>query len=176
MIYKLETDASEEIVSLSVLKKHLRLDEDDSSEDEILSLYIKSARNYAQSYTGRKYGRQIWRIIIPEFVEKVRFPPFPVTSVNSVKYINQDNNEVILTENSYSFDPDKNEFIFLSGFTSKKITITAAAGIETVKPSVMNAALLLCGIFYENREGISDSSLKEIPFGVKNLLNTDRIL
>jgi uncharacterized phiE125 gp8 family phage protein len=53
--YKVITAPTELAVPLSVVKEHLRIDPDETSEDSYLTLLVKAVTNYAQDYTKRTF-------------------------------------------------------------------------------------------------------------------------
>ena len=171
---KLITDVSAEPIALSLLKEHLRLDPDDTSEDSTLSLYLSAARHYAQEVTGKLYGEQSWQVTLKKYYPEVTFPISSITEITSVKYLDSDKVLQTLDSGSYSFDADLQTLTFTALFESEKINILFKAGETTIKPTVKNAILLLVGHLYENRESTTDLKLKNLPLGIINLLNTDK--
>jgi len=60
-------EPTSEPVSLAQAKAHLRLDSDNTAEDALISLLISAARRYAESYTGRSFITQGWRLVLDSF-------------------------------------------------------------------------------------------------------------
>ena len=81
---KISTAATVEPVSITELKDHLRIDRNLDEEDWLLEDYIKSAREYAEGYTGRRFITQKWKYYISEFPSKkeidIPYPPLQASS------------------------------------------------------------------------------------------------
>jgi hypothetical protein len=58
-------DATVEPVTLGLAADHCVIDAD--TENELLSVYIKAAREYAEKYTGRAFLEQTWRLSLDRF-------------------------------------------------------------------------------------------------------------
>jgi len=65
--YVVVTPPADEPVSLADVRAHLRIDDDDTSQDALLNLLISSARRYAELYTGRSFMTQTIRAIADRF-------------------------------------------------------------------------------------------------------------
>lgn len=95
---------SGEPVLLADARNHLRVDADLTSDDTLITLLIGAARRYAESYTGRSFITQKWRLILDSFpgpslmgvpigqpfsmpAHAVQFERGPVQSVDSIVYL-----------------------------------------------------------------------------------------
>lgn len=58
---------AEEPVVLADAKNHLRVDSDLTTDDSLITLMISAARRYAESYTGRSFITQKWRLTLDAF-------------------------------------------------------------------------------------------------------------
>jgi uncharacterized phiE125 gp8 family phage protein len=56
-----------EPVTLAEAKNHLRLDADLTTDDTLVTMLIAAARRYAESYTGRSFVAQGWRLVADAF-------------------------------------------------------------------------------------------------------------
>lgn len=56
-----------EPVLLADAKNHLRVDADLTADDALIALLISAARRYAESYTGRSFITQGWRLVLDSF-------------------------------------------------------------------------------------------------------------
>jgi uncharacterized phiE125 gp8 family phage protein len=56
-----------EPVLLADAKTYLRLPSDQTSEDAMLAMLIRSARIYAETYTGRSFITQSWSLVLDSF-------------------------------------------------------------------------------------------------------------
>jgi uncharacterized phiE125 gp8 family phage protein len=75
--YQLVADAVTKPVSLAEAKLACKVDEDDTSEDDLFNIYISAATNFAEQYTGRDLINKSY-IAYLDF-----FPNFNVTYVNN---------------------------------------------------------------------------------------------
>jgi uncharacterized phiE125 gp8 family phage protein len=97
------TPPSAEPVDLATAKNHLRLDADLTADDALISMLIGAARRYAETYCGRSFITQQWRLVLDSFPGPSQFgvpygKPYtlpghaillekgPVQSVQSVTY------------------------------------------------------------------------------------------
>ena len=85
MALTLKTDVTSEPVSLSEVKKHLRIDVAD--EDTLLEAYLTAAREHAQELTGRAFGSQVYTLTLPAFANgHLALPRPPLVSVDSIMF------------------------------------------------------------------------------------------
>lgn len=101
-------------------------------------------------------------------------------TISYVKYYNDDFPPVVTTINSsqYFYDNSGNKVIVSSMPTSINTVMTAPIYIDYVTSAnpianylvIKQAGLLLLTHLYNNRSNTTDIQLKEIPFGVANLL------
>lgn len=88
---KLITPNSTLLVSLVDFKQHINWDSTDTSQDTVMTAYIKAATEQAQQYTGRQFLNATWDLLLRVFPSKVTLPKCPVSAVSFVKYYDQDN-------------------------------------------------------------------------------------
>lgn len=85
-----------EPVSLADARTWVRADPDDTSQDGIIQLLIKAARERAENLTGRAFVQRTLRLLLrgwpsdPVHGAKILLPFPPLSSVSSVKYIDVD--------------------------------------------------------------------------------------
>lgn len=120
------TPPSEEPVSIAEAKNHLRVDSDLTQDDALIGLLIGAARRYAESYCGRSFVRQGWRLVLDSFPgpstlgvpggvsysiprHAVLLERGNVISLDSISYIAMDGSTVVDTS------PQSNYAIDLSG-------------------------------------------------------------
>lgn len=84
-----------EPVTLEEAKLHARVE--GTREDALISGFIASARQYAESFTRRALVSQAWKLILDAFPAGERglleLPRPPLLEVSSVKYLNTDGTE-----------------------------------------------------------------------------------
>jgi uncharacterized phiE125 gp8 family phage protein len=93
-----------EPIVLADAKNFLRLDSDLTADDTLITLLISAARRYAESYTGRSFITQKWKLVLDSFPgwslmgmpygttyshpkQAVIFEKGPVQSVDSIVYV-----------------------------------------------------------------------------------------
>jgi hypothetical protein len=112
-----------EPVSLDALKLHLRID--GSDEDDLLTAFTAAARGTCESFQGRAYVAQTWRVTLDrfpgggeewtadkEFVASadpnaagtIRVPRPPLISVTSIAYVDTDGDSQTLDAADYTVD------------------------------------------------------------------------
>lgn len=85
-------------LTLADLKKHIGIT--NANEDARLQTLIKAAYYFAKE-TNRCFLPQVWELHIRHFQQCIEIPKSPVISVNSIKYIDNENNEVTLDPDQY---------------------------------------------------------------------------
>ncbi|MGB4107768.1 MAG: head-tail connector protein [Alphaproteobacteria bacterium] len=112
MILNLVTAPASEPISLEEAKSHLHIDS--NSEDTYIATLIAAARAFAEKYTGRAFVSRALRYEVKEFPTRrdycdpaaLYLPIAPVISVESIRYINTDGDEITLDEETYSLIQD----------------------------------------------------------------------
>jgi len=163
-----------EPVSLDLAKAHLRVT--DASEDTLISLYIKSARETAEHRTGRTMIEQTLEFSLDNFADAIELPTSNVSEIVSVKYINTSGTETTLAPSSYYLDSSSltNWIIPAYGVpfpstlgSANGVTIQFKAGYgataDLVPANVITWMLLAIGSMYAHRESVSDGQTYELP-------------
>ncbi|WP_158738630.1 head-tail connector protein [Alteribacillus sp. YIM 98480] len=162
-------------ISLTEVKKHIRIDYND--EDDLLEIYLKAATEYAeQNLTYRAFMTQTWQVTIPSFQETIKLPYPPLQTVDSINYIDKNGDTQTVSESIYRVDSDiepgciYQEGEWPSDYKKDSIVITFTAGYpsqDDIPENFVLGLLLLTGHFYENREATTDQQLVELPFTVQ---------
>lgn len=172
-----------EPVELEDLKDHLRLNSG-TSEDAQLSVFISSARQHFEFSTdGRVCMPTVYRQYLSHWptcnrygtAQPIRLERGKVTSVDSVTYFDEDNQEQEL-EGVVSHLEGIPALVYLptgnyptvSATNLRPICIEFTAGWASaalVPSDVRLAILLLAGEFYESREAYTDTARVELPMG-----------
>ena len=183
-MFRVTAGAIAEPVSLAEVKVHVKIDEEETVEDDLLCRMITAAREYCEKYTGRSLASKTVEYGIDSFHSEISLPYGPVASVESVKYKDSNGNETTMTENTdYLVDTDGGRIILPKGkswpsFTPYPYTpIKIAYTVGTVAPEgCKQAMLLLIGHWYANRESVLVGSIsKEIEYATKALLDQYRV-
>ncbi|MBL4763500.1 MAG: phage head-tail connector protein [Gammaproteobacteria bacterium] len=174
MSFKLTTKPAFEPVSLTEAKDHLRVTDD--AEDAEISVVIKSAREYCETYTGRPLITQTWKYYGRCFGNEVELMP-NLQSISSVKYIDNDGNQQTINPSNYKADTVSEfgvlypayEYAWPSVRNVRNAVevefVCGYGGIDDV-PKIINQALkLLLTHWDEDRSASSD-----VPNGIDKML------
>lgn len=166
----------------------LQLHEDGTDQDSLIEALIAAATAHLDGYSGilgRCLINQTWRQDFEAFATRLRLPFPDVSSVSSLQYYDANNAQQTVADANYQLLEDElGAFIELSGLYTPPVTygyrrdavsVTFVAGYgpaaSDVHPSVIPAALMLIGHWYENREAVNIGNIvSELPFAVRALL------
>lgn len=101
MVTRLITPPAALPVSLASAKMNLRID--DSDQDDLITAWIEGITAHAEHYTGRSFVNQTWRVTLDTFPDAIELPP-PVSSVISLKYLDEEGTEQTLDPTDYIVD------------------------------------------------------------------------
>jgi uncharacterized phiE125 gp8 family phage protein len=178
---KLITAPSIEPVTVAEVKQAAHIDY--NNEDTLISTWIKSARELAETFQGRAYSTQIWEMSFDNFPETPLYIPRPpLISIDSIKYYNYLDSEYTFDLGNLIIDTDSQPgrinlafcmswpFVTLRSIDSVKIRYTAGnVDVAHIPASVKDAIMFYCAYRNENRaEG-------EIPQQFFDLLNSEKI-
>jgi uncharacterized phiE125 gp8 family phage protein len=162
-----------------------------SAEDSLLTGLIQAAREYVEDYQNRALCTQTWELVLDSWPVRdyVELPKPPLQSIVSIKYKDKAGTESTWADTNYIVDPDSflGRVVLADGISWPTATLYPAGGIRIqfvagyglaadVPQTIRQAMLLLIGHLYENREAGTDRALTEIPFGVKSLLDMNRVV
>lgn len=184
----LQTAPVNDILTLSEVKTHLRVD--GSDEDTLISNLIAAATSYIdgpEGVLGRAMITQTWDWKLDDFpVSEQQYLMFPlgdVQSITSITYLDTEGVEQTWDASNYSFDNGSTpERLYLNYGKSwpttrgveNAVTIRFVAGFgddaSDVPAAIRQAALLWIGTLYCNRETARGMRTYEVPFAAKHLL------
>ncbi len=177
-------------VTLAEAKLHCRVEH--SVEDTLLTNLIGAATEMVDGWTGsigQALCEQTWRQDYDYWTRPLRLPLWPVISVSSVTYIDQNAATQTLSASNYTlrrdalgayldFDDDF-EFPTLEVNVRAVISVTYVAGYEdddatspptaTVPERIRVAILLLVGHWYAHREAVGQPMFEQ-PMAVRYML------
>lgn len=172
--------AASEPVSLAEARAHCRVTSD--SHDTALALYIASARDFAEKYTGLHIASQTAAITSPKFVSG-GMPIAPIQSIVSIKYQDNGNTEQTLPSAVYDFAGAGTLRPVLSlaegqswpdtYSATEAVTLTAVVGYTETPAAIKHAMLLMIGFWFDNRETVT-GAMAEPPFAATALLENYR--
>ncbi len=158
-------------ISLEEAKAHLRVLSTD--EDSYISSLIPAATRYCEQYQGRVYAQRDIIFINDKFVSPWRLPLAPVSAIKTLSV-----GDATLGETDFSIDGLGRVRIFSDVCAGEEVKITATCGYADIADTptpVKQAILLLVGHLYSNREAVGDQKMAVLPFGVKELLDLERV-
>lgn len=169
------------LVSYSLAQKHLRLEETDDSEKDLIETYIAAASAWIDGpsgWLGRTIMSQTLELRCNTFSGAAVLPYGPATEIVSVKYIPTIGVEETLAPATYEIIAGG---LALKGGSSwpalrgdaEGVRIQYKSGEPTAPASVQQAVLLLIGQWFRNRMAVNTGNLSvtEMPFGVEALLS-----
>jgi len=185
----LVTGPTLEPVTVEEVKDHLRIDA--STEDTLLSRWIKVAREKCEGLQNKAYLTQTWDWYMDGFPGvPIPVPLPPLQSVTDIKYTNSSADESKVAATVYTVDtysmPGRINLAY--GQTWPSTTLRTLNGVYirfiagytsriNVPEHIKEAIKLLVGHYYEHREETSNERILEtIPEGVEALLNIDRMI
>lgn len=184
MITRLSVEPALEPVTLTETKLHLRLATTALeavayiTEDDLLNALIKTARNYAETFTHRAFITQTWIAYLSSWPGTVRLPFPPFQSVTSITV------EAVEFTAFYSslegiLTPTVAWPLLSASPGADPIVITFKVGygdaVTDVPAPIKHAILLLIGHWYSQREAILVGvSSAPLPLAVEALLNPFR--
>jgi uncharacterized phiE125 gp8 family phage protein len=153
-----------EPVSLAEAKEHLRVDH--GEEDALILRLIKSAREMAESLTGRAFITQSWKLWRDGWprTRVIAIPKPPLAAVTSVTAVSRSGTESVLSSDAYIVDsasvPGRVVFKFtaslpidLAGINSVSVAFQAGYGTTgaSIPAAIRNAMVDLIAHLYESR-------------------------
>lgn len=94
-------------VSLADAKKHLRLSQSDTSQDDALTLLLYAAAERLERDVNRQFISATYQQTSCEFGDHVLLMVRPVTAVSSVSYLDEDGATVTMDSSDYRFDESR---------------------------------------------------------------------
>ncbi len=183
---KLKTAPADYPMELDEVKTHLRITGTD--EDDYIQSLIIAATSYCEVFQNRAYVTQTWEYWCDSFPDYFELPRPPLASVTSIDYYNTSDVKATVAAADYFVDtksePGRVHLNYNKSWPSTTlrpingICVTYIAGYgysENIPQNIKQAILLLCGHWFENREGSIDKPLSKIPFAVEALLWQERV-
>jgi uncharacterized phiE125 gp8 family phage protein len=179
------TDATFEPLTLDEVKLQLKTDLDFTDEDNLYKSWIKAVRLHAENYLRMDLVQKTIDFYFDEFQDEMEIATYPIQSITHVKYYDGNNTLQTLTANTDYIADTYNrvpriEIINMPTTYDKynAVNIRAVCGYskqQSIPENIKAGMLLLIAHFDQNREAVSDRQLYELPFGVKNLWDLERI-
>lgn len=183
MSLALVTAPTVEPVTLQEAKDHLRID--GSDDDATVSMLISAARRWCEDYTGRTFVTTTWDWSFDCFDGPVLCVPRPaLKSVTSISYVDTAGVTQVLSSAVYRVDtasePGRIALAYGQTWPSTQsvinaVTVRFVAGYVGVPEHVRCAILMLVGEMFEQRQESVTGTLASVPFGVRELLGTEKL-
>lgn len=193
----LQTPPQAPLLTLAEAYQHLRLDPsfgvspEGRPDDALILSVITAATQHLDGWTGvlgRALVSQVYRAeaACPDASRRLQIP-MPVASVDTVEVLRDDAYELVSANEwtwrdmgSWAVVQPRRGFSWPSHDADEaafRITFTAGyGGPEDVPAPIRQAALLLLGAFYENREAdITGTMITALPHGVDMLIAPWRV-
>lgn len=182
---KLITPPASEPVTLATAKAHLR--ETGTDQDDLIAIYIESARRHVEQTTGARCITQKWQLVLDKFPDGgIRLPGYPLISVESVGYIDPAGVAQTITVGDLVINTASRPGVIYNpdewpatedreGVVTIDYTVGFGAAATDVPADLRNAMLLLIGDYFENRQGQQKETLAENP-AVASLLFPYRVM
>jgi len=187
------TEPTVEPVTVAEAKAHLRVEH--SADDNLISDYIKAAREYVEEYLDVTLMLTQWRMKIDIFAPVIQLPrPSMATAAGytdvTLTYTTEQNAVQTLPNNEYRIDrdtkPGELRPTYAASWPSHRadynsISVTWWAGYgaagSDVPQRIRHAVLLLVTHLYENRSAVAvgaNANSKPLEFALKTLLDSSR--
>jgi len=185
------TPPAVEPVSVSEAKANLRVDISD--DDSYISTLITAAREWCEQYLDRTLINTQWTMRLDSFPYEIELPRPPIatsgtTTAVSLTYTLGDDSTATLSTTAYRVDRNSTPGVVrqlragtwpanLDDYNAVAVTWWAGYGTSgtSVPAAIRHAILMLVGHWYESRSSVLTGSIsKEIEFGVKSLLDSQR--
>lgn len=182
MALKVVTPSNPQI-TIADLRQHLRVT--DTAEDSLILSCLDAAVGLCEHFMARSISPDASKVLelaldaFPAGSSPILLPMGPVNQIVSISYVDPvtSGSVITITNDLYTLD---NYGEFEHWATPVQAWPASSAVVNAVKarysagdmpPGVRHALLLLVGMYYEYREaGTLPSTVNEIPFGVRSLL------
>jgi len=193
---QLITKGTDLLVTLDEAKSHLRID--GTYDDTKVTSLIKIAQDHAERYTSRAINLSDYKYIetrdsndydrvYNKFnVDKRSLRVGKITELTSIKTFDTEGTETAETLSEYQLENydqysdiiQKDGSAFPTGsrtYAPLEIEFKAGYTASTLPDQIKLAILELVALWYENREGMTDGSVKEVPHNITIFLDQFRI-
>lgn len=164
----IKTEPLVEVLSLDEIKSYLRINSNE--DDDLLNNLQIAVRKTAESYTSKAFVQQEWEVVFDDLgSEKIILPITPIISLLSIKYLDKNDNEIIINESDYYLCKIQS-VVTLKG-TYKKIIVNYIAGYSSDSsnvPSSIKQGMLNHIAFIYDGKGSPD----KLPFDTKILYSS----
>lgn len=184
------TQPATEPITTAEAKIHLGIASAVTGWDTLIAALITAARKYVEDFTNRSLITTVWKLkldSLPYDQPSLQLPRSPLITVDSLKYYDNDGTEQTWDAANYIVSIDREparvslaySIVWPSArYRADAITVNFTAGYGSAGsvPQVFKQAILLIiGHWFEHRSEVEGGNLREIPLGVKALLEMYRV-
>lgn len=188
-VYRLKTEAPDPIVTLAFVKSYLRLDVDETLDDEILNFLIKTCTSWGESYTGRDFRPRTWTMIqdcFPKWPNSTVLRRDRIDEIVNIKYIDDKNVEQTISNDIYYLkkDPQSSQILLKidkewpDDILAEEQQITIEFKTETLgiyQEEAVLGVIRLIAYMFENRGDCGTCKECADISGAKDVFNEFRI-
>jgi uncharacterized phiE125 gp8 family phage protein len=163
------------ILTLEDVKAHLRVDYTD--EDTLINSLIAAAGDAIEVYLWRSLRPTAWRMTALATLSALLLPNSPILSITSVQTRTADGVLSLVDSAAYWLDADASMLRWKENAVldakAEALVVTYQAGFSTIPTSILQAAKLMIGHWYNHRESSTPERIKtleECPMAVHHLL------
>lgn len=171
-------------VSLTDLKTHLRLFDDDTVTDAYLTDLILAALDAASDFIGVGIGLTSYNAYFTSFNDLV-LPIDNATAIGSIRYYDSDNSFITVPTATYYLDNTaKDKIVKLSpgqNFPTNvhegreaPVVVQYSAELVTASRAVAQAVLIIAADMYTNPESLSANTPFKVPYTAERLLMSSK--
>lgn len=181
------TPSSDDVVSLAEAKAQLRVLH--TEDDAFISRLIRAATATIEGPNGIGVSllNATWVGTLSAFpCGPIQLRLSPIQSVTSITYRDASGDLQTLSDDLYTVDLDQDPAVIQAASWPStgdhpgavKVTFVAGHGADPdmVPADLIHAILMTVAHWYENREAVSEGSLKEVPMAVESILARYRVL
>jgi uncharacterized phiE125 gp8 family phage protein len=144
-------------LSLSETKTFLRVDTSD--DDDTITRIIKTATGQCELYIGKSLITKKYKLSLYGKAENFILLPYgPVQSIDSVKKVDEEANEEVVSSDNYHLDAESNKIILggnLYGYKIEVIYISGYGVASDVPDDIKQGLLMHIAKMYDDRNGYS---------------------
>jgi uncharacterized phiE125 gp8 family phage protein len=180
-------EAPAQLLTVSEVKVHLRLDHDHDHEDLLIRVLIDVAVGWMdgwQGVLGRCILRQTWAIKAGALASMAL--PFPDPQSAVVSYLDAAGASQTVDPSAFRVRTVRGagQLVFAETFTAPPllagrddaVTVTAVYGRDAAPAPLKVAVLMLVGHWYRNREAVvTGTTTAEVPMAVQSLIAPFRV-
>lgn len=178
MTLRLITDAAAEPLTLAQARRHLRISDDDTTEDADILDMIIAARKQAEYETGRALTTQTWEQVLDAFPSsEIELGKPSVIAIVHIRYVDPGQVEQPLDPAAYVLDSDTDPGYVLpvaggswpatfAGTTNAvrvRFTTGYLADADKERALLRRWMLLHIGTLYEHRKSVHTGPAAELP-------------